>query len=126
MCTQYLAMIVRSCAIKIKGFPVYLSQEQEDACRHLLMEAADGRDLIDPLQALGWALLTTSPQEVLANDRLCPIRRFLVAYFIKENGVFVPVQYMSTDASKVLIIFRGFGSYRIAQRVSAGEMDYFQ
>src|SRR5207237_5347690 len=68
--TCYLAMILRSTTHDLPGFPIFLSPEQKLACLRLRQEATSGRDLLQPLYELGWALLSINPSEMMVNDRL--------------------------------------------------------
>jgi hypothetical protein len=112
---QYLSMILRSPNHPIEHFPVHLSKDQLRASKKLKEAAAQGLDLLEPIHRLCWALLKTNPPEMMENDRLCPIRRFLVAHFLQENGKFIPVQYMTTDFSKLLFFFRCVACYHLVQ-----------
>src|SRR5439155_24547774 len=95
-------------------------------CIWLEEKVAGGHDLLDLLHVLAWALLTTSPSEVMDNDLLCPIRRFLVPHFLQENRTFVPVQYMTGDFSPLLMFFRCFGCYHLLQNTASHEKRYFR
>jgi hypothetical protein len=108
-------MILRSLNHPVQNFPIPLSKDQVRACQKLKEAAALGLDLLGPIHRLCWALLRTNPPEMMLNDRLCPIRRFLVPHFLQENGKFIPVQYMSTDFSKLLFFFRSVACYHLLQ-----------
>jgi hypothetical protein len=118
-------MILRSPNHPVQNFPVPLSEEQRRACQKVKEAAARGLDLLDPIHDLCWALLKTNPPEMMQNDRLCPIRRFLVAHFLQENGKFIQVQYMTTDFSKLLFFFRSVACYRLLQYGPTRAQNYF-
>jgi Orsellinic acid/F9775 biosynthesis cluster protein D len=123
--TCYLAFILRSSASQFEKFPVPISEEQGRACRELQEAATSGLDLLQPLHRLCWALLTTNPPQMMTNDRLCPIRRFLVVHFLRENGIFAPVQHMTTDFSKLLVFFRCIACYHMLCHGPSHDTKYF-
>jgi hypothetical protein len=122
---EYVSMIFRSLTNKVANFPVPLSDAQVLACRNLQNAANQGLDLLQPTHHLCWSLLATNPSEMMDNDRLCPIRRFLIAHFLQENGSFTPVQYMTTDFSKLLVFFRCIACYHLIENAPSHERKYF-
>jgi hypothetical protein len=109
MAASYFCMILRSRVSEVPGFPILLTPGQDAAAAELEVEIERGHHLHNPIHRLGYSLVSTFRQETLADEWLCPLRRFLIVHFLKEDNTFPPVHLMSTDFSRMQLFFRYVG-----------------
>ena len=109
LATCYLAFICRAYSKPVDNFPVLLTDQQAEAVANLHLAIAEQKHLLTPIHKLAYSLLTTARPETAQDEMICPLRRFLILVFLKEDGTYLPVHLVPPYISKLQYFLRSVG-----------------
>jgi hypothetical protein len=111
-----MAMLLRSRKHPVPGFPVLLTDEQDAAAQAIEDAYDNGLHFHEATHKFCYSLLSTYRHEVITDEWLCLLRRFLVLYHLQDDGTFCPVHLIPPNLSKLQWFFRAMACYEACTR----------